>query len=595
MNQQGQIFVLSVIILTLLVVSAVVLASGSLFFRENSNYSIAAIQATNLAEAGIDKAVASLNASAGVYNGESETQFGPGSYSVSVASLTPSTILVSATGYIPNAAKPIAKKTVKIQASKGRGVSFVYAMLSGNGGISMGNGSTINGSIYSNNNISGGNNETIAGDVYVAGGTQPDADQQSDCLSLSCADPGFIFGATVAGDSRLDAAQSFQPSATAVINKVSLKLKKVGLPANPSVKIMADDDGSPDKNNVLTYGTLSASLVTNQYPVDNNWPEVTFTSAPALTAHTTYWIMIATQSLDSSNYWVWSEDTLQGYLSGSPSWSADWQAKKPVWSSINGDLGFKTWMGGVPTSISFNNGSIVQGNVHANTINGITVNKDAYYQIITDSTVKGTSYPNSTDPPPIALPISSSNISDWQREAQQYGVTIGDISGCPSKIGPGKIVGNLTTTSNCTITVVTPIWLTGNLSVNNSVIFQMDPILGSSSGVIIVDGTTAFQNGDDLRGTGVNGSYLVLLSTYNSQSSGITAINTGNSSLTGILYAPFGILSLSNNAAFKEVVAWQVNMGTGTTLTYDSGLISTFFSAGPSGSFTAIKGTYQLQ
>jgi hypothetical protein len=121
----------------------------------------------------------------------------------------------------------------------------------------------------------------------------------------------------------------------------------------------------------------------------------------------------------------------------------------------------------------------------------------------------------------------------------------------------------------------------------------MDSSLGSSSGVIIVDGTTTFSNGDDLLGTGEPGSYLTLLSTYNSQNNGIIAINTNNSSITGILYAPFGIISLANNASFKEAVAWQINMGTGSLLTYDSGLISTFFSAGPGGSFSAVKGTYQ--
>jgi hypothetical protein len=354
---------------------------------------------------------------------------------------------------------------------------------------------------------------------------------------------------------------------------------------------LADNSGSPDKNNVLASGILSANLVSTQY----GFIDMSFSSSPTLTASTKYWIMITASSLDNSNYWYWQKDLAAGYNGGLPKWSANWQAGNPVWNSISGDLSFKTYLGGVVTSLSMNNGSVIQGNTHAHNISGVTINKDAYYQTISNSTVIGTSHPNSEDPAPISLPISTSNITDWQNQAAQQGITTGDISGCPTTIGPGKFVGNFTTDNNCTIKVKTPIWLTGNLTVGNSVIFKMDPSLGGSSGVMIVDGLTAFSNGDDLQGTGVNGSFLTLLSTYDSRSSGVIAINTNNSSITGILYAPFGVLTLANNATFKEAVAWQINMGTGTTLTYDSGLISTFFSTGPGGAYSVLKGTYTIK
>ena len=123
----------------------------------------------------------------------------------------------------------------------------------------------------------------------------------------------------------------------------------------------------------------------------------------------------------------------------------------------------------------------------------------------------------------------------------------------------------------------------------------MNPSLGDSSGVVIVDGTTTFANSDNILGTGTAGSYLTLLSTYNSQVLGGQAINTGNSSITGILYAPYGSITLANSATFKEAVGWKLTVGNSTVLTYDSGLISTFFSAGPTGSFSLVKGTYQLK
>lgn len=584
-SQSGQIFILAIIVLALILVNTVIIIGNALTLKSNSTYSLNDIQATSLAEAGIDKAVASLNATGGSYNGETETPFGVGTYSVTVTNVDLSTKIIQSTGYVSSQANAKAKRTVSIQISKGVGISFIYGMLMGNGGIIMGNGSTINGSVYSNGNIDGGTGELITGDVFVAGGTQPSADQQSDCSVPNCSD--FIFGKKVGVNDQLDVAQSFQPTVTNVINKVSLKLKKVGSPSNITVRIVGDDNNSPNKADILAAGVLSANLVTNEY----GFVDVTFNNSPTITTDTRYWIILD-GSLDNNNYWIWSMDTLQSYVRGSPKWSADWQDNHPSWNNISGDLGFKTWMGGVDTSIVMQNNSVVGGSVHAHRIDGFTINKDAYYQNIQNAIVKGTAYPNTPDLPPAAMPISDANILDWQNQAQQYGEYEGDIIGCPSSIGPGKFIGNFTTANTCTITVNTPIWLTGNLTVGNSIIFSMNPSLGNSSGVIIVDGLSTFSNTDDLLGTGQPGSYLTLLSTYNSITSGLDAINTGNSSITGILYAPYGRITLANRATFKEVVAYQINMGTNTILTYDSGLISTIFSAGPSGAFSTIKNTY---
>lgn len=594
-KQSGQILVLAIIAVAFVLINTLVIISGATLYSQNSNYSLQSTQAIDLAEAGINKAIASLNKSGGSYNGEVETFLGNGSYSVTVTNKDATTKVLQVTSYIPNKSNPKVKRTISVQASTGNGISFIYGMLIGTGGLSMGNGAKINGSIYSNGNIVGGNIETITGDIFVAGGTQPSANQQSDCDSVNCHD--YIFGKNIGGENRQDVAQSFKPSVNGVLNKVSIKLKKVGSPANLAIKILGNANGKPNKDAVLATGTLSANLVSNQY----DFIDVTFNVTPTLDNSQKYWILSHSSALDNSNYWVWSLDFAQSYIPGSPAWSSDWQAKNPVWTNITGDLGFKTWMGGVVTTVSMGNGSVVQGNVHANTINGITIDKDAYYQVITNSVVSGSSCPNShchpdsTDPPPAAMPISDANISAWKSDAEDYGVTVGDINGCPATIGPGKFIGNFVTGNSCTILVKTPIWLTGHLTVGNSVILKMDSSLGASSGVIIVDGKTIFANGDNLLGTGSSGSYLTLLSTFDSQSSNETAINTGNSSITGILYAPFGRIVLANNANFKEAVAWKLEMGTGTILTYDSGLISTFFSAGPSGAYSLIKGTYQLK
>ncbi len=548
------------------------------------------IQATNLAEAGLDKAVASLNSSGGVYNGEGETIAGPGSYEVTITSKDAATNIIQSTGYIPNKTNPTSKRTVQIQVSKGQGVAFTYGLQVGDGGLAMSDNVTVNGSTYANGNISLGNNSKITGDAYVAGGSQPTADQQSDCSGSNCAD--YIFGKNVAGQNIQDVAQSFQPSANTIINKISLKLKKVGSPSNPTVRIMGDIIGNPNKNNVITSGVLNASLVSTSY----GFVDVTFSTTPNLIANTPYWIMIHANSLDNSNYWVWSEDTLQGYNRGAPKWSTNWQVFSPTWTAIAGDLGFKTYMGGVITSIIGTDNAVIQGNAHAHLLQGLTINKDAYYQTIQTSTVKGTSYPNSTDPVPQPMPISDSNIQSWKDQATAAGVFAGNITTCQD-LPSGKYVGSITLNNGCTFKVGSPIWFTGGITWQNTVNVRLNPSFGASSGVIITDGIIRIGDQVSVQGSGTPGSYLPLLSTFNSRDD-LThrdAIVTTDNLFNGVLYSNLGSIRVTNNGSLYQVTGWKVYLNDGITINYQTGLAGTFFSSGATGSYTPIKGTYQLK
>ena len=77
-------FILTTIVTTLVLFSTVLIVSGSVLFKSNSSYSLETVQALNLAEAGVDKAVATLNKTGGNYAGEDETSLGIGSYSVKI-------------------------------------------------------------------------------------------------------------------------------------------------------------------------------------------------------------------------------------------------------------------------------------------------------------------------------------------------------------------------------------------------------------------------------------------------------------------------------------------------------------------------------
>ena len=587
LNQSGQVFILAVIVLTLVMINTLLIISNSLQYSQNSRYAVGSIQATHLAEAGVDKAVASLNATGGNYTGEAETSLGIGTYSVTVTSIDGTTKLIKSTGYIPNKINPKVKRTVEIQVSKGIGASFNYGMQVGEGGLNMANNSYVNGSIYANNNIVMQNNAYITGDAYVAGGIQPVANQQSDCISPNCVD--FMFGRT--SNSQLDVAQSFSATASAALNKVSLKLKKVGSPSDLTVRLLADNNGSPNKNAVLASGTLTANLVTAQY----GFADITFVTPPTITTDTTYWIMIDT-SANSSNYWYWASDSTQGYTRGTAKWSPNWSASNPVWNSISGDLGFKVYMGGIATSITGNSGVYIGGDAYANTLSNIRVLSDAYYQTANNLTA-GTHHPGSADPPAQVMPLSDANLQEWKDLAQSNGVFSGDITTCPATLASGKYVGLITLPSGCTVRVFSPIWVTGNMSFGGSDTIQLDSSLGASSGAFIVDGIITLTNNNRIRGSGTQGSYLMLISEFNSidDPTKRDAIVVGNNGNSGILYTNRGSATISNNNVFTSVTAWKLNLGNNVGVIYDQGLAGTFFSSGPSGAFSAVKGTYQVK
>lgn len=589
-GESGQLFILAVVVIGLVVVMVIIMTGGSLTFSQNSKYHSDAVQATHLAEAGIDKAVASLNASGGVFNGEPETSLGPGSYSVVITDKNALTKKITATGFIPNKTNPKTQKTIELEISKGTGASFKYGVQVGDGGLIVGNNSRVNGSIYSNGNITLANNATITGDTYAAGGIAPIANQENDCVSPNCSD--YTFGKNINGENRLDVAQSFRPTITSTINKVSLKLKKVGSPPNITVRILGDSANRPDKDNRLSSGTLYSNLVSTQY----GFTDIILTTPAALQAESNYWIVIDTSS-DDTNYWSWSQDAGLSYSRGQAKWSPNWQAANPSWNNINtGDMDFKVFMGGTATYINGANGVVIGGDAHANTLRDLSIGKAAFYQVSENITAQSY-FPNSTDPVPLSMPLSSAVISQWKNEAENLAVTTGNITTCPASLR-GKYLGNVTLPNNCTVTIVDgPVWIAGSLTLSGGNIVKLSSDYQSTSGYLIVDQQVILNNNNSIQGSGSAGSYLVLISEFNSrddpeQKYAVDVQNNGN---TGIVYANLGTIRISNNNNMTEVTGWRLQLENNVVINYDQGLATTFFSSGPSGSFTIVKGTYKIK
>lgn len=595
-GQSGQMLVVVFIALGVVLFTVLSIITGAQIYYSNASYLADSEKAIALAEAGADKALASLNKTGGSYNGETEVVLGGGSYSVTVTSLDASTKVIEATGYVPSRANAKAKRTIKITSSRGVGVAFHYGIQVGEGGMELGNSNLIKGSVYSNGSITAGNTNRITGDAYVAGGAQANADQETDCDGVSCMD--YVFGKTVDGEERLDVAQSFQPGISEVLSKVSVKIKKVGDPVDATVRILADAGGRPNKNAVLAAGTLYSNLVAGAY----GWIDVAFSASPALTQDTTYWLMVSTTS-NSSNFWVWQNDLAQSYTRGQPKWSPKWSTGNPTWNTISGDLSFKTYMGGVPTAITGGSTQmIVDGEVHANTIENLTIGSDAYYQVIAASTVGGSSCPNplchpgSVDPPPKVFPISDANIADWKAQVDKPELTqTGDITSCVSTLGPAKIVGNVTLGSGCRTTVKSPIWITGNFTLNSNNIFNLDSSYNETSGVIIVDGKVNINSNNHFNGTGVGSSLLMVLTTFDSRISGEDAVIVNSNGNTGVYYASEGIIAPGTGNSFKELTAWKIKLINSSEIDYETGLSSTLFTSGPGGIYSLVKGSYQVK
>jgi len=450
----------------------------------------------------------------------------------------------------------------------GQDTSFYYGVQVGEGGLIMDNNSRVQGSIYSNGSIQGSQGATITGDAWVANvSLSPDQQSLSNNSNLILGQSSPI----------IDAAQSFTPSASNNLIKVSLLLKKYGAPTNKTVRILSDNDNRPSKNMVTSnsYGTLTASQINDSA---YSWIDVNLNAPTPVTSGTKYWILIDS-SLDEDNYLFWGEDAAGGYNGGTGQYSPNWSAGSPVWTDTNQDLAFKVWLG---QPNNFLDWVVIGANAHANTINHSTITGNAYFQTIANSTVTGTQYPNSADPAPASLPLSEASIEGWKAQAEEGGILNEDYildGGAVASLGPQKIVGDLTISNGADLTITGTIFVTGNISIFNNAKVRLGANYSTNSGLLVTDGTVNVANGCVFYGSSDN-TYLLVLSTKSGQ-----AINISNNSQTALFYAANGAIDVSNNAILKELTGYQIHLNNGAEVIYESGLASVLFSSGVSGSW----------
>lgn len=443
------------------------------------------------------------------------------------------------------------------------GVSFFYGVQVGDGGLSMGNGATVTGNVYSNGSIikTSGSAATITGDATVAGGLPANPTIE---WTTQNADQFFATAST-----NRDIAQSFTATASGALPKVSVYLGKVGNPtSNITLRIATDDSGKPDKSS-LTSTTISYSTI----GTTPSWIDASFASPPTLTNGTKYWIVLDYSTDSAVNYWNWRKDSTDGYTGNTGKYTDNCCSGNPTWVNVGGDLAFRTWIGSTNTEINgMTIGDSTSGTGHSN--------------LFVNTNIHGSSCPNSycivENPPHLDLPISDGVIQDWKNAAEAGGITTGDITvNGAQTIGPRKITGKLTVTNGSTLTVSGTIWVVGDIVFDNGSITRLHTSYGDSSGVVLSDAKINSENGSAFQGSGDPDSYVMILAAKDSIAEEI--ITAGNTSTGVIYYAGKGRIKFSNNAAAKEATAYGITMDNNAVITYESGLANVNFSSGPSG------------
>ena len=538
------------------------------------------------AEAGDEDAIYRTKKGKQLSNPEVTTLNG-GSVSVAVVDIDSSNKEVTSNSTVSSLVR-----NVQTVINTGVGSDFAYGAQVGEGGLVMQNNSAITGiggaagNVYSNGPISGSSGTSITGSATAA--TSAVLDKQSTVCNQD-----NIIGQT---NPSIDFAQSFVPSDSKPIYKVSLYIKKVGASNPPTayVKIVSDNTGSPSTTS-LSSATLPVSLVTTSY----GWVDVTFASPYTVTAGQKYWLLLDAPQ-NSNYYWTWCSDSNNGSGNGLGKYKQTWSTSGS-WTQITGDLNIKTYLGAGPGVIS--NISSIGINAYANTITGSNITGTAYCQTGSgNNKACNTSQP---DPAPLAMPISQGNIDQWKSDAAAGGTITGNCpgaSGCSNSMGPKKIVGNLTINST-TQTLTGVLYVTGNILLSNNATLRCASSFGANSCVILADGWIEASNNATFAGSGQAGSYALVISTIAGCNGGSSpsctpdnsaGIDIDNNTTGGVFFTSASMISMGNNATVKSITGYKLDLQNNATIQYEQGVANANFSSGPSGGWN-VKSWNEVQ
>lgn len=593
---RGNILLVALVFFGIISTLVVTLLAQSTTYVRSVRASFAEAQALALAEAGIDYAASELNQSSG-YDGETDLILDPGMFSVTVTTIDSNTRRVTATGYVPNSTSPVATRTVSVEMSTdSNDAAFNFGVLAGAGGFTLSGGARVEGSVYSNSSIQATSGVVITGRATAANPPALSVDQANDqpstiatCGSSTC----ITFGQN---SSTADVAQSFTVSSAIRMNSMQFYLRKVGTPANITVRIVTDNNGSPS-NTTLMSATLPASSVGTSF----GWASVSMPATPVLDPSETYWVVLDASTHNSRYYQIGANSG--GYANGVGKigvQGGSWSATSP--SGL--DTYFRLYLGGGTSMIGGNSyttgvylGTTADDEAWANTIMGATLSGTAYCQAISFSTKACNT--TRADPPPALMPVLDATIANWKEEAAAGGTIVGDytVGYEGGLLTARKIEGNLLVNGGGTLTLSGPVWVTGTITLTGGSSIQLASSYGLQNGVIVSDDIISISGGAN-SGSGQTGSFLFFVSTSpcpaGAGCNGNPAILlSGGSGAVGLV-AQNGTVSVNGGTAVKTVAAKQVQMTGGATLTYDPELQDGAFSSSGGAAWAVVPGTYTI-
>ncbi len=263
------------------------------------------------------------------------------------------------------------------------------------------------------------------------------------------------------------------------------------------------------------------------------------------------------------------------------------------------------------------NGSFVEGNIFSNGditaesateitgsvkvsqvgnyIDGVTIGENAFVDICNNSDITGTL--TCTDPgnctassvemlseeiTPLPLPIPSTQIDEWKTDAESGGTYSGDyiLTGqSEASLGLIKIEGKMIIQDQAKLDVTGTIWVTGEIVIQNRGRVRLDnDSFGSLGGVIISDDKITLKDKAKALGSGQEGSYLMLLSTFDGD-----AILIQDDFETDILYTQNGWVIIQDTTGLRSVTGYGVHLKNNAGVIYEVGMEDISFSSGPGG------------
>lgn len=462
------------------------------------------------------------------------------------------------------------------------GVELLYGVQVGDGGLTMGNNSEIQGNVYSNASIIGGTGAKITGSAIVATGLNSNPN-----YSWTSNDGDFFFSSLPIN---IDAAQSFSTSGgfNLKVHRISVLLSKVGNPPGDIIlKLANNSSGKPATTN-LASAEIPKELITDS----PTWIDVSFETEPSLGSFTKYWIVLDSTQNSPTDYWIWRKDSTDSFELNTGKYTANCCSSTPTWYDSYSDFAFSVWASGPSQS----NQTIKEVEV------GDDDSGEAWADAFIDTTVHGTDCPNEychlASQPDADLPISDEIISSWKDDASVGGTCaepICDEDGNytlainhTASLGPIIIPGDLTLGNSSTLKITGTIWVKGDMTFSNGSLTKLDDGYADnpdSSGVIVSDGVVTVNNGAIFSGLpDSNSSYVLVLSAKNDLTGNV--ITVGNTSEGVIYYAGTGRILFSNNAFAKEATAYGMTLEPNAIVQYEAGLGDVNFSSGPGGAFT---------